>query len=121
MEMIATDFATVTEDSNGLLERASAFLTLECHALDIPLLDLLNEQAIGYVYSIRITGIALSKKHKEVIGNNCYNYKNDCSEKQIATVGPPSASSIVAVASIIGALWAAYLPWIIWVLILKNA
>src|SRR6266550_1333882 len=100
--MIATGFATVTGDSNGLLKHASAFLTLEGHALDIPLLDLLNKQAIGYVYSIRITGIVLSKKHKEVIGNNCYNHKNDCTEKQIAAVGPPLASGIVAIASIIG-------------------
>src|SRR5260370_2601964 len=110
--MIATAFNTATGDSNGLLERTSAILILECYALDISLLDLLNEQAIGYIHSIRISGTALSKKHKEVIGNNCYNHKNDCTEKQIATIGPPSASGIVAVASIIGALWAAWPSWI---------
>src|SRR5207248_254493 len=117
VEMIITDFATVTGGSHGLLEYAMAILTLECYPLDIPHLNLLNELAIGHIYSIRITRIVLSKKHKEIIGNNGYNYKNDCAEKQIATVRPTSASGIIPIASITGTLWAACPPWTIWVLI----
>src|SRR6266567_8623160 len=105
--MIDTAFATASGDNNGLLEHTSGILTLECHTLDISLLNLLNEPAIGYIYSTCSAGTTLSKKHKEVIGKNRYNDKNDCTEKQTATVGPASASVIVAVASTIGALWLA--------------
>src|SRR4051794_30345346 len=108
MEMITTSFATVTGDSNGFLERAIAILALECHVLDIPCFNLLNEQAIGHVHSISITRIALSKKHKEIISNNGYNHKNDCTEKQTTPVASPSTAGIIAIASIAiaGSLWA---------------